>query len=162
MLNTWLLRVDMQKLLQAIEGYPMCGTSPSGLADNTCNCVCFVWLIAADVSSLLTVHTHTQCVFSRLPSAITRFSCACLWLASRNLVHVVLQATPVRIVAVSSDVHSNKGFDVEDLNFRRRPYSRATSYHQSKLCNILFIKELANRCAFGLHLLVVHTAVCSI
>ncbi len=57
----------------------------------------------------------------------------------------VLQGTPVRIVAVSSDQHAKPGFDIDDLNFRRRPYSRTTSYHQSKLCNILFVKELAKR-----------------
>lgn len=54
------------------------------------------------------------------------------------------QATPVRIVAVSSNDHT-RGFDVDDLNFRHRPYGRLTAYPQSKLCNILYIKELANR-----------------
>lgn len=56
----------------------------------------------------------------------------------------VLQASPVRIVAVSSNDHT-RGFDVDDLNFRHRPYGRLTAYPQSKLCNILYIKELANR-----------------
>jgi len=51
----------------------------------------------------------------------------------------------VRIVAVSSEVHRYAGFDVNDLHFRRRPYSKSAAYHQSKLCNVLFIKELAIR-----------------
>ncbi len=59
--------------------------------------------------------------------------------------YAVLQATPVRIVAVSSEVHRYAGFDVNDLHFRRRPYSKSAAYHQSKLCNVLFIKELAIR-----------------
>ncbi|DBA97802.1 TPA: hypothetical protein ACH3X3_012673 [Trebouxia sp. C0006] len=75
------------------------------------------------------------------------------------------QGTPVRIVAVSSSLHAKPGFDIDDLNFRRRPYSRTTSYHQSKLCNILFIKELAKRLqgsniqAFCLHPGVIPTAL---
>lgn len=55
------------------------------------------------------------------------------------------QATPVQIVTVSGDIHRVAGFDVEDLNYRHRPYSRMRSYPHSKLCNILFSKELANR-----------------
>ena len=51
----------------------------------------------------------------------------------------------MRIVAVSSTVHRHAGFDVEDLNFRHRSYSPMASYAQSKLCNILFVKELARR-----------------
>ena len=78
-----------------------------------------------------------------------------------SLMLSAVQATPVRIVAVSSDVHSSKGFDVQDLNFRRRPYSRSTPYHQSKLCNILFIKELANRYAFDLCLFTAASRLCT-
>lgn len=58
-----------------------------------------------------------------------------------------MQGSLVRIVAVSSGVHKGAGFDVDDLHFRRRPYNMPGAYHQSKLCNILFIKELANRLA---------------
>ncbi len=56
-----------------------------------------------------------------------------------------LQGSPVRIVAVSSTVHRHGGFDIDDLNFRHRTYSGMAAYAQSKLCNILFTKELANR-----------------
>lgn len=59
--------------------------------------------------------------------------------------HAVLQGTPTRIVVVSSTVHRHGGFDIEDLNFRHRSYSGMAAYAQSKLCNILFTKELANK-----------------
>ena len=59
--------------------------------------------------------------------------------------HAVLQSTPVRIVVVSSTVHRHGGFDIDDLNFRHRSYSGMAAYAQSKLCNILFTKELANK-----------------
>ena len=67
-----------------------------------------------------------------------------------HLIHLLttrltLQTTPVRIVAISSDVHANGGFDLEDLNWRRRKYSAFGAYQQSKLCNILFVKELTRR-----------------
>ena len=56
-----------------------------------------------------------------------------------------MQKEPVRIVAVSSMVHSYGGLDLDDLHFRRRPYGSLKAYAQSKLCNILFINELARR-----------------
>ncbi|KAL3151249.1 hypothetical protein ABBQ38_013088 [Trebouxia sp. C0009 RCD-2024] len=67
------------------------------------------------------------------------------------------QDTPVRIVAVASLAHMLGGFDMDDLHFRRRSYYRLKGYGQSKLCNILFAKELARRTegtnieAFSLH-----------
>ena len=57
----------------------------------------------------------------------------------------------MRIVVVSSTVHQYGGFDVDDLHFRRRAYSASGAYHQSKLCNVLFAKELAKR--YGLCLI---------
>lgn len=57
----------------------------------------------------------------------------------------VLQKDPVRIVAVSSMVHRYGGLDLQDLHFRNRAYGSLKAYAQSKLCNILFIKELASR-----------------
>lgn len=58
-----------------------------------------------------------------------------------------MQKGPVRVVAVSSMVHSYGGLDLDDLHFRRRPYGSLKAYAQSKLCNILFINELARRYA---------------
>lgn len=56
-----------------------------------------------------------------------------------------VQGTPVRVVAVASLGHMFGGFDIDDLHFRRRSYYKLKGYGQSKLCNILFAKELARR-----------------
>jgi len=56
-----------------------------------------------------------------------------------------MQGTPVRIIAVSSSAHQMDGLDLEDLHFRHRKYGAWKAYGQSKLCNILFAKELARR-----------------
>jgi NAD(P)-dependent dehydrogenase (short-subunit alcohol dehydrogenase family) len=56
-----------------------------------------------------------------------------------------MQGTPVRIIAVSSSAHQMDGLDLEDLHFRHRKYGTWKAYGQSKLCNILFAKELARR-----------------
>lgn len=67
------------------------------------------------------------------------------------------QGTPVRVIAVSSSAHQMDGLDLEDLHFRHRKYGTWKAYGQSKLCNILFAKELARRTegtnveAFALH-----------
>lgn len=67
------------------------------------------------------------------------------------------QTSPVRIVVVSSDVHASASFNVDDLNYRHSPYKMMRAYPNSKLCNILFVKELARRTqgtniqAFSLH-----------
>ncbi len=50
-----------------------------------------------------------------------------------------------RIVNVSSDAHKFRGFDLDDLQFERRKYGWSTAYGQSKLCNLLFTRELARR-----------------
>jgi NAD(P)-dependent dehydrogenase (short-subunit alcohol dehydrogenase family) len=50
-----------------------------------------------------------------------------------------------RIVNVSSDAHKFRGFDLDDLQFERRKYGWSAAYGQSKLCNILFTRELARR-----------------
>lgn len=56
-----------------------------------------------------------------------------------------LQEAPVRIVVVSSYAHQMGGLDLDDLHWRNRSYSAWKAYGQSKLCNILFAKELARR-----------------
>ena len=50
-----------------------------------------------------------------------------------------------RVVSVTAAVHSVESVDVDDLNWRRRPYSAASAYEQSKLANVLFVDELARR-----------------
>ena len=54
----------------------------------------------------------------------------------------------MRIVAVASLGHMFGGFDIDDLHFRHRTYYKLKGYGQSKLCNILFVKELARRYCF--------------
>ena len=60
-----------------------------------------------------------------------------------------MQGTPVRVVAVSSSAHQMDGLDIEDLHFRNRKYGAWKAYGQSKLCNVLFAKELARRWALS-------------
>lgn len=50
-----------------------------------------------------------------------------------------------RIVNVASDAHRFRGFDLGDLQFEHRRFGWAAAYGQSKLCNILFTRELAQR-----------------
>lgn len=58
-----------------------------------------------------------------------------------------LQGTPVRVVCLSSSAHKMGGLDTQDLHFRNRKYGSWKAYGQSKLCNVLFINELAKRYA---------------
>lgn len=55
------------------------------------------------------------------------------------------ESAPARIVNVASDAHRFRGFDLDDLQFERRKYSWTAAYGQSKLCNVLFTRELAKR-----------------
>lgn len=49
-------------------------------------------------------------------------------------------------MVVSSKLHENAAIDLDDLHFSKgRKFSAFTGYSQSKLANILFAKELANR-----------------
>ena len=60
-----------------------------------------------------------------------------------------VQGTPVRIVSVASSAHQMDGLDLDDLHFKKRKYSPWKAYGQSKLCNVLYAKELAHRCPVG-------------
>lgn len=57
------------------------------------------------------------------------------------------QAFPSRIVVLSSAAHMfQRGpLDFDDLDFSRRKYSPNKAYAQSKLCNLLFAKQLATQ-----------------
>jgi NAD(P)-dependent dehydrogenase (short-subunit alcohol dehydrogenase family) len=50
-----------------------------------------------------------------------------------------------RIVNVSSNAHHRSAFDIDDLNWERRRYSGIGAYGATKLANILFTRELADR-----------------
>ncbi len=53
-------------------------------------------------------------------------------------------AAPSRVVSVASEAHRGVTLDFDDLQSARR-YSGWTAYRRSKLCNILFTRELARR-----------------
>ncbi len=56
-----------------------------------------------------------------------------------------LRATPgARVVSTSSDAHKGNRLDFSDLQAARR-YRGFSAYGRSKLCNILFTRELARR-----------------
>ena len=58
---------------------------------------------------------------------------------------MLCQESHVRIVCLSSSAHQLGGLDLQDLHFRTRKYGAWKAYGQSKLCNILFVYELARR-----------------
>lgn len=53
-------------------------------------------------------------------------------------------AAPSRIVSVASEAHRGVTLDFDDLQSARH-YNGWTAYRRSKLCNILFTRELAHR-----------------
>lgn len=64
------------------------------------------------------------------------------------LTHLLLDylklSTPCRIVNVSSIAHTRGEINTGDLN-SENSYDAAKAYEQSKLANVLFTRELANR-----------------
>jgi NAD(P)-dependent dehydrogenase (short-subunit alcohol dehydrogenase family) len=56
----------------------------------------------------------------------------------------LVAAAPSRVVSVASEAHRGVTLDFDDLQSARR-YSGWTAYRRSKLCNILFTRELARR-----------------
>jgi NAD(P)-dependent dehydrogenase (short-subunit alcohol dehydrogenase family) len=58
----------------------------------------------------------------------------------------LIAAAPARIVHTASDAHRNQLLDLADLQLSQG-YSMLRAYGRSKLCNILFTRELARRLA---------------
>jgi NAD(P)-dependent dehydrogenase (short-subunit alcohol dehydrogenase family) len=56
----------------------------------------------------------------------------------------LLAAAPARVVSTASDAHKGFTLDFDDLQ-GARSYSAIRAYGRSKLCNILFTRELARR-----------------
>jgi NAD(P)-dependent dehydrogenase (short-subunit alcohol dehydrogenase family) len=65
------------------------------------------------------------------------------FLMTNLLLDIMKKSAPARIVSVSSGLHGGT-IDFEDLEFKRR-FRGMSAYRQSKLANMLFIKELARR-----------------
>ncbi len=57
------------------------------------------------------------------------------------------QADDPRVVVVSSEMHRVGRIDLDDLHWDRRRYQRWLAYGQSKLANLLYVRELSRRCA---------------
>ena len=55
------------------------------------------------------------------------------------------RGSPARVVTTSSLAHKGAVINFDDLQFEKRPYSGIKAYSQSKLANILFTSELAQR-----------------
>jgi NAD(P)-dependent dehydrogenase (short-subunit alcohol dehydrogenase family) len=58
----------------------------------------------------------------------------------------LIAAAPARIVNTASAAHLGQSIDFDDLQFAKG-YRSAVAYGRSKLCNILFTRELARRLA---------------
>jgi NAD(P)-dependent dehydrogenase (short-subunit alcohol dehydrogenase family) len=67
------------------------------------------------------------------------------FLFTNLLLDLLVKSAPARIVNVSSEAHRTGRMRWDDLQFERTPYSQFGAYGQSKLCNILFTRELARR-----------------
>jgi NAD(P)-dependent dehydrogenase (short-subunit alcohol dehydrogenase family) len=65
---------------------------------------------------------------------------------TRGLRERLLGSSPARIVNTASDAHKGRVLDLEDLQ-STKGYSAVDVYGRSKLCNILFTRELARRWA---------------
>jgi NAD(P)-dependent dehydrogenase (short-subunit alcohol dehydrogenase family) len=61
------------------------------------------------------------------------------------LTNLLLPYVTDRIVTVSSHVHAAGRLDLNDLNWRTRPYRTSQAYSDSKLANLLFTFELQRR-----------------
>lgn len=69
------------------------------------------------------------------------------FLMTRGLRERLLAATPARVVNTASGAHRRVGvLDLEDLQMER-DYRGLAAYSRSKLCNILYTRELARRLA---------------
>jgi NAD(P)-dependent dehydrogenase (short-subunit alcohol dehydrogenase family) len=66
------------------------------------------------------------------------------FLLTNLLLDVLKASAPSRIVNLSSSTHRTGQIDTKNLNWDK-DYDAGKAYSQSKLANILFTRELANR-----------------
>lgn len=67
------------------------------------------------------------------------------FLLTALLIDLIKASSPSRIVTTSSVAHRSAQIDFDDIQFEKRSYNGIKAYAQSKLANILFTKELAER-----------------
>ncbi len=68
------------------------------------------------------------------------------YVLTRLLEPKLRQSAPMRVVNVASGAHRGARLDLDDLQMRRR-FDGWLAYRNSKLCNILFTRELARQLA---------------
>ncbi|MFE4829217.1 oxidoreductase [Streptomyces sp. NPDC056672] len=62
-----------------------------------------------------------------------------------HLLPLLLHTRGARVTTMTSLAQNFGRIDFDDLNWRRRPYSRGAAYNQSKLANMMFVLELQRR-----------------
>lgn len=62
-----------------------------------------------------------------------------------RLLPLLTGAAGARVVTLSSLAHKSGNPDFDDLDWRRRPYSRTRAYADSKLANLMFMHSLQGR-----------------
>lgn len=67
------------------------------------------------------------------------------FLLTNLLLDKLKASAPSRVVTVSSELHRYNTIVLDDLNYEHRAFSNFKAYCQSKLCNVLFTRELARR-----------------
>ncbi|XP_027004963.1 retinol dehydrogenase 13 [Tachysurus fulvidraco] len=85
------------------------------------------------------------------------------FLLTNLLLGILKSSAPSRVVNVSSIAHVGGKIHIDDLFFDKRQYNSLDSYRQSKLANVLFSRQLAQRmkgtgvASYSLHPGVIHT-----
>jgi NAD(P)-dependent dehydrogenase (short-subunit alcohol dehydrogenase family) len=67
------------------------------------------------------------------------------FLLTQELLPLIRESAPSRIVTLSSTLHYGAKMDWDDLQFEKRKYSGGTAYNQSKLANVMHTVALARR-----------------
>jgi NAD(P)-dependent dehydrogenase (short-subunit alcohol dehydrogenase family) len=74
-----------------------------------------------------------------------------------ELLALLVEGAPARVVVLSSAGHGMTGVDLDDPNYERREYGKLEAYGQSKSANVLFASELDRRySSLGVHAYSVH------
>ena len=124
-------------------------------------------LVVGDIGSIAATRALATELLVRFPSIHVLINNAGLWMTERTLnpdglettfavnhlgpflltnllLERVVASAPARIVNVSSMAHAQGSLDFDDLQ-AERGYGKIKAYCDSKLCNVLFTRELAKR-----------------